>query len=274
MRNIKTLFFCLILCLSSKSFSQNSEEYFFNKAAIEYYNGNYNSASKTLNEGLKVYPSNSKLLELKKALGVDPKAAEWQKYNQNIRSLENQGFEKGSGANGDQKKSIVDPNGVTHVYHKTITTGGTGVNPPGPSEGDKWKNFNKQEKSILSSGYQQGDGEPGDLKKTLQDPDGEIHYYFKKKKVEINNIYASFSRIGQNKVKWSDDLKNNAEKITIVFDNGFKKYTDDVTNKNNYLFVSGDKDFDGVECTVTLVIVLKSNVKLMDKPNLKLKTHC
>ena len=92
--------------------------------------------------------------------------------------------------------------------------------------------------------------------------------------VKPKNINASFIKIGQNKVQWSDDLKNNTEKITIVFDNGFKKYIDDVTNKNTYLFESGDKDFDGVECTVTLETVLKSNVKLIAKPKLKLKTHC
>jgi len=87
-------------------------------------------------------------------------------------------------------------------------------------------------------------------------------------------IKASLKKVAQNQVQWSDDLKNYAESITIVFDNGFKKFTEDVTNKNNYLFESGDKDFDGVQCTVTLVVVLKSHVKLTDKPSLKLMTHC
>jgi hypothetical protein len=278
MKNLKIGFFLLILFICSKSFSQNSEQYYFNKAAKEYYNGNYNTATITLNEGLDVYPSNGRLLYLKKALGSDPKTAEWQKYNQDVANIESQGFQKGPGSNGGQKKSIIDPNGVTCVFYKAMKTSALLLKSAGPTEENKWTNFNIQHKNLINSGYQKGNGDTEDSKKTLQDPDGETHYYFKQKKAAINNIYASFSKNGQNKVKWSDDLRKNSEKITIVFDNRFKKYTDDVTNTNSYSFSSGDKDFDGVECTVTLIIVLKENVKLLDKiklaPGLKLITHC
>jgi len=276
MRYIKISIILLLLLISVKSYSQQSEQYYFNKAAKEYYNGNNNAASKTLKDGLNVYPNDSKLLELKKGLGVDPKAAQREKYNQQVHNLENQGFQKGAGSNGDNHKSIVDPDGVTHdFFKKTLgTSQSKSPSPDGQNDDGKWNTFKKQEKNLLSNGYQKGAGDDRALEKTLNDPNGEAHVYFKKKEVKTIMINSAFRVLSQNKMAWSEDLKNNAESITIVFDNGFKKFTDDVTNRNNYLFESGDKDFDGVQCTVTLIIVLKSHVKLTDKPSLKLMTHC
>ena len=257
MRTKSFLFILFFLGLTLNTSAQKTEQFFFDKAAKEYYNGNMEAARTTIDLGLRSYPGNQKLLKLKETVGVDPIAVKWQKYNQNIRSLENQGFEKGSGANGDQKKSIVDPNGVTHVFHKTINTAGIGATPPGPTEGDKWKNFNKQEKSILSSGYQQGDGEPGDFKKTLQDPDGEIHYYFKKK---IITIKSGFKVASQNSMEWSDELKNSADKITITFKtkNGASE-SFNVSGKNHFEFQSFNRQFDQVFCKVILDVKLKDN---------------
>lgn len=87
-------------------------------------------------------------------------------------------------------------------------------------------------------------------------------------------IKASLKKIDKNKVQWSDDLKNHAESITIVFDNGAKKFTDNVTNMNSYVFDSGDGDFDGVEVTVTLLVQLPSNIKVKDKLSIKMKVVC
>ncbi len=177
-------------------------------------------------------------------------------------------------------KGTSSPNpggGPEPVPHEPDGGGGpVAGNPPGTPTNSEWTQFNKKEQNLLNNGYKEGDGDIEDLHKTLSDPDGETHYYYKKKAAEKKFISAYFSKNGQNKVKWSNDLTENAEKITIVFDNGFKKYTDDVTNQTSYVFKSGDKDFDGVECTVTLVIVLKPNVKLLDKSKttLKLITTC
>lgn len=88
------------------------------------------------------------------------------------------------------------------------------------------------------------------------------------------SIKALLKKISKNKVQWSDDLKNYAESITIVFDNGMKKYTENVTNMNSYIFNSGDKDFDGVEVTVTLIVGLPNNIKVNDALSMKMKVVC
>jgi len=257
MKNLKIIFLLLILCISSKSFSQSSEQYYYNKAAKEYYNGNYNTAAITLNEGLDVYPSNDRLLNLKKALGAEPKAAEWQKYNQDVANIESQGFQKGPGSNGEQKKSIIDPNGVTRCFHKAAKIKAPLPIHKEPTEGNKWINFNQQQKNLLNDGYQQGEGDGEDSKKTLQDPDGGTHYYFKKK---IITIKSGFKVASQNTLEWSDELKNSADKITITFKtkNGASE-SFNVSGKNHFEFQSFNRQFDQVFCKVILDVKLKDN---------------
>ena len=87
-------------------------------------------------------------------------------------------------------------------------------------------------------------------------------------------IYSLFKKISKNKVQWSNDLQTHAQKITIVFDNGDKKITADVTNMNSYTFDSGDKDFDGVEATVTLLVDIPGNIKIKDALSFKMKVVC
>jgi hypothetical protein len=261
---IQAVFFCTFL-ISAFGQSNKTEIDYFNIAAKHYYNGKYSSASKSINEGLKAYPNSKKLIELKKCLGQNPKAQEWILYNKNKQTLLKQGFKEGTGGSGYTSKTLTDPNGKKHVFVKKVT--------PVPPDG--WTIFNNQEKQILNSGYQKGEGSAQDEKKELYDPNGNVHYYFKKRPVTTIKINASFRKIGQNYVQWSDDLKNYAEKITIVFNNGVKSsFRENVTGLNSYKFESGDKDYDGVECTVTLEITLKPNVKMLDTPKLKMITHC
>ena len=265
----KILFVGFMFFASFAMAQQKSELDYFNRAAKQYYNGHYSAAATTINEGLKVYPNNKKLIELKKCLGADPNAQKWEAYNQEKQALLKQGYKEGTGGPGYTSKTLTDPNGKKHVFVKKIAT------PEGPGQTDGWSTFKNQERQILNKGFQKGEGNEQDDKEELYDPNGNVHYYFKKRPVSIIKINASFRKIAQNTVQWSDDLKNNAEKITIVFNNGVKTpFRENVTGLNSYKFESGDKDYDGVECTVTLEITLKPNVKMLDTPKLKMITHC
>ena len=250
---------------------EQTELNYFNNAAKQYYNGNFNEAKKIIDDGLSVYPSNEKLLKLKQVLGKNPKSQKWAEYNSKVNNLESQGYSEGSAGQGYISKTLKDPDGKQHVFVKKSSPV---YAPNEPTEEDPWKSFNRKENSILSNGFFKGEGAEMDEKRQLVDPDGTTHDYFKKKRIGILNINASFKSTGQNKVQWSKELSENAESITIIFDNGYKKFTDDVSNSTNYLFESGDKDFDGVECSVYLKVVLKPNVKLSDKLKLKMTTHC
>ena len=258
----KILFLGFMFFVSFAMAQQKSELDYFNRAAKQYYNGHYSAATNTVNEGLKVYPNNKKLIELKKCLGADPKAQEWIVYNKNKQAILAQGFTEGTGGSGYTSKTLTDPNGKKHVFVKKVT----------PIPPDGWTVFNNQEKQILNSGYQKGEGSPQDDRKELYDPNGNVHYYYKKKKVQ--DIKASFVKIGQNKVQWSEDVKLYAESITIVLNNGMKSITENVTGKSSFTFKPGDKDFDGVECTATLIIKLKPNYRVSDKTTLTLIIIC
>lgn len=249
-----------------------TEQEFFNIAARHYYNGDYKVSLKTIENGLTIFPNDKKLLKLKSHLSVDTKVNQWNTFQSESDALRQQGYEEGKEKNGYVSKVLIDPNGKKITFIKkaeTISTSSTSTDRT-----NEWQNFNNQEKRLLNNGFIKGSGNDNDEIKNLTDPNGQMHYYFKKKPTTSLAISAQFKKTAQNSVQWSNDLKNNAEKITIIFNNGIKTFSEEVTGLNFYRFESGDKDFDGVECTVTLKVILKPNVKMIDNPKLSMKTHC
>jgi hypothetical protein len=224
---------------------------------------------------LKKSPENKDKPEITEVSSHDNKD-DWEQFYRKESSLKSSGYKEGKGPLGAKKETLVDPDGKPHFYYRAITPPVSGGNP-GRKENGKTipnddSNFIDQEKKLFDKGYKEGYGEDGDIRKTLEDQNGTVHNYYKKGIITIN---AKFKNIAQNKVQWSEELKDNSEKITIVFKTSFgKSFSEDVTNRTDYYFESGDKDFDGEPCTVTLNVVLKSSVKLADKPVLKFTTHC
>lgn len=172
--------------------------------------------------------------------------------------------DKSIDANNNGTKNPEDSDAISHGGNEPISI----------SQADPCAEFKREEQKLLKAGFKRGDGSGSDETKTLQDCSGATQVYSRKKKVEVIRIKANFKKIEQNTVQWSEDLKNAADKITIVFNNGTKTYSNDVTGKNSFVFSSGDKDFDGVDCTVELLILLPSEFKLLDTPKLIMKTHC
>jgi serine/threonine protein kinase len=196
----------------------------------------------------------------------------WHTFYNNRDQLLLDGFEEGEPLAGYESISIDDPNGEEHHFRRIISSQGSQTSQTQNS--DPCAQFKQEEKKILNSGFIKGPGGIEDESKSLNDCNGNMHLYHKKKRLVVKSIKASFKKSAQNTVQWSEDLKNGADKITIVFNNGYKTYSRDVTGMNSYKFDSGDKDFDGVECTVELIVVLKPEYKLSDTPRLTMKTHC
>jgi serine/threonine-protein kinase len=220
------------------------------------------------------------LLSNKEGNGTSPASdtvdsTAWHSFNNTTDELRSQGYEERSAEEGELSEYVEDPDGVQHVFAKKKDNQETPVNETVQVKSvDPCDTFKKQEKALLNSGYKLGNGSSEDEKKTLTDCNGNENTYYKKKKPEVKYIKSNFKKTEPNTVVWSDDLRNNAEKITIVFNNGFKTFSQDVSGMNSYKFQSGDKDFDGVECSVELIITLKPDVKLTDTPKIKMKTHC
>lgn len=256
------------------SFSQEEKQKYFDSAAKLYYNGKNAEALQKLDKGLKYYPDDQKLLNLKNVVKASmPKIEDnrWNNYNKDLAKLKADGYKEGQGGEGYISKELIDPNGKRHVFVKKVES------PPGPSPQptgeDPWKKFNEKERSLLNSGYKKGYGSDGDEEKSLTDPNGEVNFYHKKKKVEVRYVNANFKETGQNTMAWSDDLSKYAEKITIVFKtkNGTKE-SYDVTGKNRFLFESYNNQFHRVYCSVELIVQMPLNVVL--KGELKKEIWC
>ena len=125
---LSVLFF---LSFTFNSIAQETEQFYFDKAAKEYYNGKMEAARKTIDLGLKYYPGNQKLIKLKNCLAQDPKKPLWDKFYKDKAQLKAEGFSEGQGGDGYISKELTDPNGQKHVFVKKFEPGGniTGEGP-------------------------------------------------------------------------------------------------------------------------------------------------
>ncbi len=240
------------------SIAQETEQFYFDKAAKEYYNGKMEASRKTIDLGLKYYPGNQKLIKLKNCLARDPEKPKWDAYNNKVKQIKAQGYIEGIVGEGYTSQEITDPKGKKHVFVKKVDTPRT----PAPVATPKKCLFNEQERSLLSRGFKEGYGSDGDEEKSLTDCNGTVHQYYKKKKEKIITINTGFREVSQNTMSWSEDLKKYAKSITIVYSSGKKTEEYNVTGVNRHVFQSGDKSFDGVQVKVYLKVVLPENVTL------------
>ena len=199
----------------------------------------------------------------------------WHSFNNTTDELRSQGYEERSAEEGELSEYVEDPDGVQHVFAKKKDNHQTPVNETVQvKSSDPCDTFKKQEKALLNSGYKLGNGSSEDEKKTLTDCNGNENTYFRKKKTEIIRIKANLKEIGQNKVQWSNELTQNAEKIIVQFKVDDTEYQIDATNKVDASLFTGNRLFHNRWCSVTLFVVLKENVKLVDNPFIKIKTSC
>ena len=125
---------------------------------------------------------------------------------------------------------------------------------PNPTS-DKWVIFKRQERNLLSQGYEIGEGNDEDNIKTLTDPDNEVHSYFKKKKPKNITIDVGLKMNSQNIFTWNELIAKEGLKTTIIIDNGISApFQRDVTSNSSYIFSPGTAKWDSTPCSVELVI--------------------
>ncbi|MBM3186629.1 MAG: hypothetical protein FJZ67_10025 [Bacteroidetes bacterium] len=143
------------------------------------------------------------------------------------------------------------------------------------NQNKEWEEFYRNEKNILRSGYQKGEGNEGDDVKFLVNPDGIEVNYFKKKKAKKINVDVGLSMTSQNIFSWNGIIADENLKTTLVVDNGngavFQK---DVTGLSSFKFKPGDTRFDGVKCSIKLIIETKEGISIQGVREIKAKTTC
>ena len=123
--------FCSFAVNDFRAQTQKTELDFFNEAAILFYHGKYSDCSEVIDNGLKVYPNNQKLIKLKSNLPNDPKKPLWDKFYKDKAQLKAEGFSEGQGGEGYISEVRTDPNGKKHVFVKKSEPSGniTGEGP-------------------------------------------------------------------------------------------------------------------------------------------------
>lgn len=93
--------------------------------------------------------------------------------------------------------------------------------------------------------------------------------------IVVKKINVGLSMPSQNLFTWNKSLAEEGVKMTIVIRTGSgAEYQKDVTGQESFKFKSGDTRFDGVECTVYLVIEDSENVIIQNNQRIKAKTTC
>jgi hypothetical protein len=148
-------------------------------------------------------------------------------------------------------------------------------NPP-ISNGDKeWKEFNKNEKNLLKSGYQKGEGSEGDDLKYLVNPDGDEIQYFKKKKAKKLTIDVGLKMPKQNYFTWNKKIASEKLNVEILIDNGEDvPFRDKVNSNENFYTFKTNSRYDDVTCRVTLIIEQKDGIKLTGNLSDNFITKC
>jgi hypothetical protein len=269
---MRNLFLIGLLLFSYSLFSQKTEQNYFDKAAKYYYNGNYQESSKTIKEGLQVYPNNQKLLKLQSNLPVDKNKLKWEKFNNEKYQLVSLGYTEGKGGDGYTSTTLTDPNGKKRLFVKRISDEKTPKNPiPDP-----WNEFKKKESALLNSGYSRGNGNNGDEEKYLTDPYGEQHSYFKKKKAKKLTIDVGLKMPKQNYFVWNQLVSDEDLEVEIEIDNGEDNPIREriPSNQNFFSFKTQNSRYDGVDCRVTLNIIPKDGITIKGKLTGVFTTKC
>jgi hypothetical protein len=89
------------------------------------------------------------------------------------------------------------------------------------------------------------------------------------------NININLNMPSQNIFTWNKSLAEEGVKMTIVITTkSGAEYQRDVTGQESFKFKSGDTRFDGVNCSVKLVIENSENIILRGTQEIKVKTTC
>ena len=115
---------------------------------------------------------------------------------------------------------------------------------------------------------------PGTYKVTVTDNSGKT----KTGSVTIlgkgpENIDVNLRETSQNKFAWSSKLSEKGASVKLkISSQGISTFTVDVSNQSSYTFSTGNAKWDGVPCSVELIIVSQIGITLSGKT--KIETFC
>jgi hypothetical protein len=115
---------------------------------------------------------------------------------------------------------------------------------------------------------------PGTYKVTVTDNSGKTKtgsVTIADKKPE--SIDVNLRETSQNKYAWSSKLSEKGASVKLkITAQGLPPFTVDVSNQSSYTFSTGNSLWDGMNCTVELIITAPNEIKLFG--NQKIKTKC
>jgi hypothetical protein len=115
---------------------------------------------------------------------------------------------------------------------------------------------------------------PGTYKVTVTDNSGKTKtgsVTISDKKPESINV--NLRETSQNKFAWSSKLSEKGASVKLkISSQGISSFTVDVSNQSSYTFSTGNAKWDGVPCTVELIIVSQNGITLSGKT--KIETFC
>jgi hypothetical protein len=116
---------------------------------------------------------------------------------------------------------------------------------------------------------------PGTYKVTVTDNSGKTKtgsVTIPDKKPE--SIVVNLRETSQNKYAWSSKLSEKGATVTIKITSGNLYYEDDVSNKFSYIFKTINSKWDGIPCTVELIIKDANGVNLKGSKSIKTSCGC
>lgn len=94
-------------------------------------------------------------------------------------------------------------------------------------------------------------------------------------KNKIINLSVDLSMVSQNVFSWNPKIAEEGLTTTLIITTGSGvSQQKDVTGLSTFKFKPGDTKFDGVKCTVKLLIESKEGVKIDGNKEIKVKTTC
>lgn len=115
---------------------------------------------------------------------------------------------------------------------------------------------------------------PGTYKVTVTDNSGKTKtgsVTISDKKPE--SIDVNLRETSQNKFAWSSKLSGKGASVKLkISSQGISSFTVDVSNQSSYTFSTGNAKWDGVPCTLELIIVSQNGITLSGKT--KIETFC
>ena len=89
------------------------------------------------------------------------------------------------------------------------------------------------------------------------------------------SIDVNLRETSQNKFAWSSKLSEKGASVKLkISSQGISSFTVDVSNQSSYTFSTGNAKWDGVPCTVELIVVSQNGITISGKTKIEALCAC